>query len=311
MQLLYDCFVITGAACCRIWQQQWQSHTTYSRYTFSAKEKPACRNASSGRDDETQYSYFGARYYDSDLSVWLSVDPLSDKYPNLSPYAYCANNPVIIVDPDGNDWFMDESTGAIRYHSDYGQTEAGLLGENFKWIGKNGMFGETQEEMQNIIDNNPSSADFAYNTETKGLDGEITKNQNVEFFSINKAKKFLNSHGYSLKPLEANVHVEETNKFYGEPHMSLQQTTTEEFIEKVFKWTIVNNDNKGGDYKVLSNYKRTYRDEKRFRNFDLNSTYVEHRFERRLYDYTKRGDSQFGDALFKTALEIIKNVHNF
>jgi hypothetical protein len=32
-----------------------------SRYTFYAKEK----------DDETQYSYFGARYYDSDLSVWV------------------------------------------------------------------------------------------------------------------------------------------------------------------------------------------------------------------------------------------------
>ncbi|MFW5983316.1 MAG: hypothetical protein ACOCQ4_02355, partial [bacterium] len=29
--------------------------------------------------------YFGARYYDSDVSVWLSVDPMSDKYPHLSP----------------------------------------------------------------------------------------------------------------------------------------------------------------------------------------------------------------------------------
>ncbi len=31
----------------------------------------------------------------------LSVDPLSDKYPNISPYAYCAWNPVNIIDPDG------------------------------------------------------------------------------------------------------------------------------------------------------------------------------------------------------------------
>ncbi len=42
-----------------------------------------------------------ARYYESSLSIWLSVDPLSDKYPSLSPYVYCANNPVILVDPDG------------------------------------------------------------------------------------------------------------------------------------------------------------------------------------------------------------------
>ena len=54
------------------------------------------------RDRETGFSYFGARYYDSDLSgLFLSVDPMSDKYPSLSPYAYCAWNPVKLVDPDG------------------------------------------------------------------------------------------------------------------------------------------------------------------------------------------------------------------
>ena len=31
-------------------------------------------------DNETSYTYFGARYYDADLSIWLSVDPMSDKY---------------------------------------------------------------------------------------------------------------------------------------------------------------------------------------------------------------------------------------
>ena len=60
-------------------------------YTFSAKEK----------DSETNLSYFGARYYTSDLSVWLSVDPMAAKYPSLSPYVYCANNPVKLVDPNG------------------------------------------------------------------------------------------------------------------------------------------------------------------------------------------------------------------
>ncbi len=54
------------------------------------------------RDRETGYSYFGARYYDSDLSgLFLSVDPMSDKYPGISPYAYCAWNPVKYIDPRG------------------------------------------------------------------------------------------------------------------------------------------------------------------------------------------------------------------
>ena len=52
---------------------------------------------------ETGLSYFGARYYSSDLSVWLSVDPMSGKYPSLSPYVYCANNPVRCVDPNGEE----------------------------------------------------------------------------------------------------------------------------------------------------------------------------------------------------------------
>ena len=56
------------------------------------------------RDAETGYSYFGARYYDSDLSgLFLSVDPMADKYPSISPYAYCAWNPLKLVDPDGMD----------------------------------------------------------------------------------------------------------------------------------------------------------------------------------------------------------------
>lgn len=50
---------------------------------------------------ETSLSYFGARYYDAGLSIWLSVDPLSDKYPSLSAYNYTMNNPVILGDPDG------------------------------------------------------------------------------------------------------------------------------------------------------------------------------------------------------------------
>ena len=67
------------------------STTPHCNYTFSAKEK----------DPETGLSYFGSRYYSSDLSIWLSVDPMAGEYPPLSPYVYCADNPVKLVDPDG------------------------------------------------------------------------------------------------------------------------------------------------------------------------------------------------------------------
>jgi RHS repeat-associated protein len=51
------------------------------------------------------YQYFGARYYNSDISVWLSVDPMSDKHPDYTPYAYVYNNPLNLVDPWGLDTF--------------------------------------------------------------------------------------------------------------------------------------------------------------------------------------------------------------
>ena len=59
------------------------------------------------RDEETGYGYFGARYMDHELmTMWLSVDPMANKYPNISPYAYCAWNPVKLVDSDGNEpWY--------------------------------------------------------------------------------------------------------------------------------------------------------------------------------------------------------------
>ena len=56
------------------------------------------------RDEETGYGYFGARYMDHELmTMWLSVDPMADKYPSVSPYAYCAWSPVKLVDPDGRE----------------------------------------------------------------------------------------------------------------------------------------------------------------------------------------------------------------
>ncbi len=62
--------------------------------SFTGKEK----------DPETGYSYFGSRYLDHELTTaWLSVDPMADKYPSLSPYAYCAWNPVKLVDPEGEE----------------------------------------------------------------------------------------------------------------------------------------------------------------------------------------------------------------
>ncbi len=56
---------------------------------FTGKEK----------DDENELNYFGARYLDPMLGLWTSVDAVRQHF---SPYTYGSNNPVMRIDPDGN-----------------------------------------------------------------------------------------------------------------------------------------------------------------------------------------------------------------
>ena len=99
-----------------------QCNTSFdSKDKFTAKACPPRWKL----DNETNYTYFGARYYDSDISIWLSIDPLSDKYPSLSPYMYCAGNPVILVDPDGMRINRANSVGLRDYRRSLKSTKEG------------------------------------------------------------------------------------------------------------------------------------------------------------------------------------------
>ena len=80
------------------------------RPTFSTS-KPSRKQAKNaikthreftGKETNCETGYFGARYDDPTLlTSWTAVDPMADKYPSLSPYNYCAWNPMKLVDPDG------------------------------------------------------------------------------------------------------------------------------------------------------------------------------------------------------------------
>jgi len=63
-------------------------------YLFNAKEF----------DEETGLYYYGARYYDPRLSLWISTDLSEEKYAEFTSYCYVGNNPIVIKDINGNDW---------------------------------------------------------------------------------------------------------------------------------------------------------------------------------------------------------------
>lgn len=51
--------------------------------------------------DESGRYLYGARFYDPLMARWTTPDPLAEKYYGISPYAFCNNNPVNYIDPDG------------------------------------------------------------------------------------------------------------------------------------------------------------------------------------------------------------------
>jgi RHS repeat-associated protein len=102
-----------------------------SPYLFNGKEL----------DRETNLSYFGARYYDAKVSLWLNVDPLADYNPHMNSehyidgqhnggvynsfnqavYSYCYQNPIKLIDPNGKQTLSPMLIGnyAHRALSDY------------------------------------------------------------------------------------------------------------------------------------------------------------------------------------------------
>ena len=61
-------------------------------YLFNAKEF----------DEETGMYYYGARYYEPRLSLWMSTDRYEEKYPYISTYSYSLCNPMKVMDVHGD-----------------------------------------------------------------------------------------------------------------------------------------------------------------------------------------------------------------
>lgn len=90
-----------------------------SRYRFTGKEL----SEESGEYD------FGARFLDPIPGRFTTIDPLAEKYYSLSPYGYCAGNPIRLVDPNGMDIYLyDKKTGQLDLYK--------TTGDEFDQIGE-------------------------------------------------------------------------------------------------------------------------------------------------------------------------------
>ena len=58
--------------------------------------------------------FFGARTLFAPINRFNQPDPLCEEYYHISPYAYCANNFINAVDPDGRDWYIFNQNGIYQ-----------------------------------------------------------------------------------------------------------------------------------------------------------------------------------------------------
>ena len=79
-------------------------------------------------DDETGLYYYGARYMNPMASIWYGVDPLAEKYVATGGYVYTLDNPVRLIDPNGNWSWPWERGSLIEYR---GNGVFGIRIENF------------------------------------------------------------------------------------------------------------------------------------------------------------------------------------
>ena len=124
-----------------------RNNTWNTPYLFNAKEF----------DEETGMYYYGARYYEPRLSLWMSTDPLTEKSPNVSAYVYCFGNPLKYIDPIGLDsvyWGQDGT--------------------------KLGTFGSNTTETKNYVIRTSQSTDVIYkdsNPTQKGKSNPISQKE--------------------------------------------------------------------------------------------------------------------------------------
>ena len=82
-----------------------RNNTWNTPYLFNAKEY----------DEETGMYYYGARYYEPRISLWMSTDPKEETCPDISSYTYCHNSPINLLDIDGMDDYKINQIGQITF----------------------------------------------------------------------------------------------------------------------------------------------------------------------------------------------------
>lgn len=104
------------------------------KYKYNGKE---LQDDNIGGNQLNVYDY-GARNYDPALGRWMNIDPLADNTHNFeySPYNYVKNNPIVFIDPNGEDWFYYKKEG--EKDASWNWQEGSTYKHKYSYVGEDG-----------------------------------------------------------------------------------------------------------------------------------------------------------------------------
>ena len=172
-----------------------------SRYRFIGKEL----SEESGEYD------FGARYLDPIPGRFTTLDPLAEKYYSLSPYAYCAGNPMSFVDPDGRDTVyvidspvrpMDSGRPGTSYSADIYYVHNGV----FSPVYRGSSYPNSRSNSDNTtMYNTVKEGEYNYNNQI-GHKGGTQKGLNLINESGKRSVPAYDPQGNDITATNVNVH---------------------------------------------------------------------------------------------------------
>ncbi len=179
---------------------------------------------------------FGARIYDSRIARWYSIEPLAIKYPMFSPYNFSGNNPILFVDLDGKDWFVNSKTGLIIFIKNateikqdfFDKIKYGANSKDFERLGPNDMFGQ---KVNDAYGNNLLNKDFIYveNSEQFANRNGYTKSEKVKIAESEQTSSGRMGPDENISLINSSLEqIDESKITYVKP----DKLNTKEFISK-------------------------------------------------------------------------------
>ncbi len=140
-------------------------------YLFNAKEF----------DEETGLYYYGARYYEPRLSLWLSTDPAQEKTLHLTTYNFSQNNPINYIDADGL-WSLKIKFGF--------SLDTGFLGLKLMGIGGSiAPFGGAKQELSIYFTIDTDNHDYGFGVSHTTTNYEYSYDLNGGFVGVSSSRE--------------------------------------------------------------------------------------------------------------------------